>query len=79
MNIRSALLVRYVMHRRVRPRVHKFRYRAFWFLVDLDELAEISKRLRLFSHNRSNLFTASGTPTTATAPRRRSVRRWNAS
>ena len=44
------------MHRRVRPRVHKFRYRAFWFLVDLDELAEISKRLRLFSHNRSNLF-----------------------
>jgi DUF1365 family protein len=55
-NIRSALYVGSVMHRRVRPRVHKFRYRAFWFLVDLDELAEISGRLWLFSHNRFNLF-----------------------
>ena len=44
------------MHRRVRPRMHKFRYRAFWFLVDLDELSELSGRLRLFSHNRFNLF-----------------------
>ena len=61
MNIRSALYVGYVMHRRVRPRVHKFRYRAFWFLVDLDELAEISKRLRLFSHNRRNLFSLQDT------------------
>ena len=60
MNIRSALYVGSVMHRRVRPRVHKFRYRAFWFLVDLDELAEISKRLRLFSHNRRNLFQPPG-------------------
>jgi DUF1365 family protein len=57
------------MHRRVRPRVHKFRYRAFWFLVDLDELADISGRLRLFSHNRFNLFSfrdkdhGAGTPT----------------
>ncbi|MGC2011685.1 MAG: DUF1365 family protein, partial [Pseudolabrys sp.] len=56
MNSRSALYVGSVMHRRVRPRVHKFRYRAFWFLVDLDELPEIAGRLRLFSHNRFNLF-----------------------
>ena len=49
------------MHRRVQPRVHKFRYRAFWFLVDLDELAEISKRLRFFSHNRRNLFSLQDT------------------
>ena len=59
--------------------MHKFRYRAFWFLVDLDELAELSSRLRLFSHNRRNLFQLLRTPTTATAPQRRSVRRWNAS
>jgi DUF1365 family protein len=44
------------MHRRVRPRAHKFRYRAFWLLADLDELAELSGRLRLFSYNRPNLF-----------------------
>jgi DUF1365 family protein len=44
-----------VMHRRLRPKVHQFRYRAFWLLIDLDELPELTKRLRLFSHNRFNL------------------------
>ena len=56
MNLRSALYVGSVMHRRIRPRTHKFRYRAFWLLLDLDELAELSGQLRLFSHNRANLF-----------------------
>jgi uncharacterized protein len=55
-NLRSALYVGSVMHRRIRPRTHKFRYRAFWLLLDLDELAELSGWLRLFSHNRANLF-----------------------
>ena len=44
------------MHRRLRPRIHHFRYRAFWFLLDLDELDRLSSQLRWFSHNRSNLF-----------------------
>jgi DUF1365 family protein len=44
------------MHRRLRPRVHRFRYRAFWCLFNLDELPELSRRLRLFSHDRGNLF-----------------------
>jgi DUF1365 family protein len=44
------------MHRRVRPRMHRFRYRAFWLLVDLDELAHLHRELRFFSHNASNLF-----------------------
>jgi DUF1365 family protein len=44
------------MHRRMRPRLHHFRYSAFWFLVDLDELPKLSGALRLFSHNRPNLF-----------------------
>jgi len=26
------------MHRRFRPRIHRFRYKAFWLLMDLDEL-----------------------------------------
>ena len=51
-----ALYVGSVMHRRLRPRVHRFRYRAFWLLLDLDELDELGKRLRWFSHNRLNLF-----------------------
>jgi uncharacterized protein len=55
-NFQSALYVGSVMHRRLRPRLHKFRYRAFWILVDLDEIDDLSGRLRLFSHNRFNLF-----------------------
>jgi DUF1365 family protein len=45
-----------VVHRRTRPRVHRFRYSAFWFFVDLDELPQLSGALRLFSYNRPNLF-----------------------
>lgn len=53
---RSALYVGTVMHRRLRPKVHQFRYRAFWLLIDLDELPVLTARLKLFSHNRFNLF-----------------------
>lgn len=56
MTFRSSLYVGTVMHRRFRPRHHKFRYRAFWLLVDLDELPELAMRLRLFSYNRRNGF-----------------------
>ena len=56
MNLRSGLYVGAVMHRRLRPKVHQFRYRAFWLLIDLDELPVLTARLRLFSHNRFNLF-----------------------
>jgi uncharacterized protein len=52
----SALYIGGVMHRRVRPRVHHLRYRMFWLLLDLDELRLLSRRLRLFSHERLNLF-----------------------
>ena len=56
MTLRSSLYVGSVMHRRLQPRMHNFRYRAFWFLLDLDELAELSRQLRWFSYNRPNLF-----------------------
>ena len=56
MSFRSALYVGAVMHRRLRPKVHQFRYRAFWLLIDLDELPALTARLRLLSHNRFNLF-----------------------
>lgn len=54
--MKSSLYIGSVMHRRLRPRVHQFRYRAFWLLLDLDELDALSGRLRWFSHNRGNLF-----------------------
>ena len=56
MTLDSSLYVGSVMHRWLYPRVHQFRYRAFWFLLDLDELDKLSGRLRWFSHNRANLF-----------------------
>ena len=52
----SALYVGSVMHRRLKPRVHRLRYRMFWMLLDLDDLAALSRRLRLFSLERFNLF-----------------------
>jgi DUF1365 family protein len=56
MNRQSAIYVGTVMHRRLTPRVHKFRYRLFWLLLDLDELDALPARLRWFSRNRFNLF-----------------------
>ena len=45
-----------VMHRRVRPRAHAFRYRAFWMLLDIDRLDEAAAGARLFSIGRFNLL-----------------------
>ncbi|HEX4407130.1 MAG TPA: DUF1365 family protein [Xanthobacteraceae bacterium] len=53
---RSSLYVGSVMHRRLRPRPHRLRYRVFWMLFDLDEVDTLSRRLRLFSHNRINVL-----------------------
>lgn len=52
----SALYVGHVMHRRMRPRTHRLRYRIFSLLLDLDEIDALAKRLRFLSHNRFNLF-----------------------
>ena len=56
MTMHSSLYVGSVMHQRLQPRRHRFRYRAFWLLLDLDELEELSSSLSWFSHNRSNIF-----------------------
>jgi uncharacterized protein len=52
----SALYVGEVTHRRLRPRRHWLRYRTYALLLDLEELDEFDRRLRLFSHNSFNLF-----------------------
>jgi uncharacterized protein len=54
MTLRSTLYAGSVMHRRVRPRVHRLRYRVFWMLLDLNEIECLPRHLRLFSHNRFN-------------------------
>jgi len=52
----SALYTGTVAHRRLRPKPHRLRYRVFSLLLDLDEIPALSRRLRLFSHRRFNLF-----------------------
>ena len=49
------------MHRRFGPKPHWFRYRAFWLLLDLEELEALSRRLRFFSLDRFNIFGLSNT------------------
>lgn len=52
----SCIYSGWVMHRRLHPRRHSFRYRAWWLLIDLDEIDALDKRLRLFSRGRRNLI-----------------------
>jgi DUF1365 family protein len=50
--LRSCLYAGTVSHQRVRPKRHRLRYRVFSVLIDLDELPELDRRLRLFAYNR---------------------------
>jgi uncharacterized protein len=52
----SAIYVGAVTHRRLRPKRHRFRYRSFSLLLDIDEIPALCGRLRLLSHGRFNLF-----------------------
>lgn len=54
--VESSIYIGLVMHRRLRPRRHHFRYRAFWLLLNLDEIEALSNRMTWFSYNRPNLF-----------------------
>lgn len=45
-----------VMHLRMLPLHHQFRYRVFSLLMNIDRLDEACKRLRFLSHNRFNLL-----------------------
>jgi DUF1365 family protein len=51
----ACLYVGHVMHARSRPVAHRFRYRVFSLLIDLDRLDEAARLTRLFGVNRPNL------------------------
>lgn len=55
MTTSSCLYTGTVLHHRLRPRAHRLRYRVFWMLIDLDEIDNLSSRLRFFSRNRFNI------------------------
>lgn len=50
--LRSALYVGHVVHKRLRPVQHAFRYRVFALALDVDEIDELSRRFRMFGRNR---------------------------
>src|SRR5258708_2847393 len=44
-----------IMHRRQIAPLHRFVYRVFYLLLDVDRIHELQRALKLFSHNRFNL------------------------
>jgi DUF1365 family protein len=54
--VQSCLYAGQVYHKRFRPREHVLRYSVFSMLIDLEDIDQLDSRLRLFSHNRFNLF-----------------------
>ncbi len=48
----SALYEGWVLHRRLSPRVHQFRYSVFSMLIDLDDLPVLDRTLKFFAWNR---------------------------
>jgi DUF1365 family protein len=52
----SALYEGLVTHERFAPKRHRLRYRLFQMLLDLDNLADLDRDLKLFSLDRFNLF-----------------------
>jgi DUF1365 family protein len=53
---RSCLYECSVMHHRLAPREHQFRYRIFMFALDLDEIDAIAARIFGFARNRRALY-----------------------
>ncbi|OCW58922.1 DUF1365 domain-containing protein [Hoeflea olei] len=51
----AALYVGDVMHQRMKPVGHRFRYRVYSLLIDLDRLEEADRLSPLFSVNRANV------------------------
>jgi hypothetical protein len=57
MELNSCLYECSVMHHRLAPKEHSFRYNIFMFYFDLDELDDIARRVPIFSRNCFNLYT----------------------
>lgn len=54
--ITSSMYTAKVMHHRLSPKKHSFWYRIYMFYIDLDEIDNLSKKLRWLSRNTFNLF-----------------------
>ncbi|HWY64782.1 MAG TPA: DUF1365 domain-containing protein [Rhizomicrobium sp.] len=73
----SSIYEGWVMHRRLTPRHHRFKYSVFALLLDLDELPALDRDLHLFTCNRRGLFSFRDSdhgPANGEEPR--DLRRW---
>ncbi|MGF9693831.1 DUF1365 domain-containing protein [Rhizobium sp. 0TCS1.26] len=52
----SALYAGTVVHARQRPKRHSLRYRVFSMLIDLDDVENLDRSLKLFGYNRRGVF-----------------------
>ena len=64
--MRSHLLEGTVRHRRARPFTYELEHDVYYFALDLDELDEVTRRLRLVSRNRANVVSFRDTDHLAT-------------
>jgi len=55
--VNSHLLEGRVRHRRSRPFIHELEHAVYYAALDLAEIGEVDRRLRLFARNRLNAFT----------------------
>lgn len=55
-SLSDSLYLGSVVHKRLRPVQHALSYRVFSVFLDCDRLDQTATKLRLFSHNRFNLF-----------------------
>src|ERR1700682_4392648 len=55
-NEHGALYIGHVMHARLNPVRHPFRYRVYSVYLDVDRIAETARALKLFAYNRFGLL-----------------------
>ena len=55
--MRSALYTGTLIHARRTPAEHVFRYPVCFYAIDLDEIPELDRRLKLFSYNKPGVVT----------------------
>ena len=53
---KSCLYVGSVIHKRFKPKEHFFKYKVFSLYLNLDEIAEVQKKIPFFSYNKFNLI-----------------------
>ena len=55
-NFSSCIYSGLVIHKRFKPKKHFFSYKTFSLLIDLNEIKDLEKKIKFFSHNKFNIL-----------------------